>query len=226
MKTEQLCWTLETGWQSQPTNDFKQNAQLVLVFGSRSALENREAFNTISRLYPEASIAGCSTSGEIQGTEMRDNSLIVTAVLFDHTRVQLVKTQVESPETSLQAGETLCRSLESEGLKHVVVFADGLRVNGTDLVEGLKKHLPESVKITGGLAADGELFETTLVCCDGPPKTGQIVAIGFYGSRFKVGYGSMAGWVPFGTDRLITKSKGNILYELDGQPASTFIDPY
>jgi hypothetical protein len=219
MKTEQLCWTQKMGWQSHSTNDFKQNAQLVLVFGSRSALEDREAFNSISQLYPAASIAGCSTSGEIQGTEILEDTLVATAILFDHTRVQLVKTKIESPETSLQAGETLSRSLEPEGLKHVVVFADGLRVNGTDLVKGFKKHLPEGVKITGGLAGDGELFEKTLVCCDGPPQAGQVAAIGFYGSRFKVGYGSLAGWVPFGTNRLVTKSKGNILYELDGQPA-------
>jgi hypothetical protein len=219
MKTEQLCWTPKNGWQTQPTVEFKKNAQLILVFGSRSALENQEAFNSISQLYPAASIAGCSTSGEIQGAEILENSLVATAIVLDHSRVQLVKTNIETPDTSLRAGETLSRALESEGLKHVVIFADGLRVNGTDLVEGFKRHLPEGVKVTGGLAGDGELFEKTLVCCDGPPQAGQIAAIGFYGTRFKVGYGSLAGWVPFGTERLITKSKGNILYELDGQPA-------
>ncbi|MDH5458349.1 MAG: FIST C-terminal domain-containing protein [Nitrospinota bacterium] len=219
MKTEQLCWTLKTDWDTEPSEEFKQKAQLVFVFGSRSSLENKEAFDSISRLYPTASIAGCSTSGEIQGAEVLENSLIATAIIFDHTRVQLVKTNIKTPETSLQAGETLSRSLEPEGLKHVVVFADGLRVNGTDLVEGFKRHLPKDVRITGGLAGDGELFEKTLICCDGPPQAGQIVAIGFYGSRFKVGYGSLGGWVPFGTDRLITKSKNNVLYELDGQPA-------
>jgi hypothetical protein len=219
VKTEQLNWTQKMGWSSHSKNDFKQNAQLVLVFGSRSALEDREAFDSISQLYPAASIVGCSTSGEIEGAEVLDNCLVTTAIIFDHTRVQLVQTHIETPETSLQAGETLGRSLESEGLKHVVVFADGLQVNGTELVEGFKKSLPKDVKITGGMAGDGELFEKTLVCCDGPPQAGQIAAVGFYGSRFKVGYGSLAGWVPFGTDRLITKSKGNILYELDGQPA-------
>ena len=219
MKTEQLCWTSKTGWQTEPTEEFKQKAQLVFAFGSRSALENQEAFDAISRFYPVASIAGCSSSGEIRGTEVFENSLIVTAIIFDHTRVQLAKTHIESPEYSLRAGETLCRLLKTDGLKHVVVFSDGLRVNGTDLVEGFKRHLPENVKITGGLAGDGELFEKTLVCCDGPPQIGQIVAIGFYGSRFKAGYGSLGGWVPFGTDRLITKSKNNVLYELDGQPA-------
>ncbi len=35
----------------------------------------------------------------------------------------------------------------------------------------------------------------------------------------RIGYGSQGGWDPFGPERLITKSKGNILYELDGKSA-------
>ena len=44
-------------------------------------------------------------------------------------------------------------------------------------------------------------------------------AIGFYGERLMVGCGSLGGWDPFGPERLITRSKGNILFELDGQSA-------
>lgn len=219
MKTEQIHWTQKTGWHSKPTEEFRQKSQLVLVFGSRAALENKKAFGAITRFYPTASIAGCSTSGEILGTEVLDDSLTATAILFEHTSVQLAQTRIDSVEFSLQAGEILGQSLEPEGLTHILVFADGLRVNGTHLIEGLKNSLPEDVKITGGLAGDGELFKKTLVCGNGLPVSGQIVAIGLYSSRLNVGCGSLAGWVPFGADRLITKSKGNILYEMDGQPA-------
>ena len=43
--------------------------------------------------------------------------------------------------------------------------------------------------------------------------------MGLYGSRLKVGYGSLGGWDSFGPERLITRSRGNVLYELDGQSA-------
>jgi hypothetical protein len=46
-----------------------------------------------------------------------------------------------------------------------------------------------------------------------------ITAIGFYGDKIKIGYGSFGGWDSFGMERLITKSKNNVLYELDGEPA-------
>jgi len=77
----------------------------------------------------------------------------------------------------------------------------------------------QGVAVTGGLAGDGSRFARTLVCADGNVAEGKIAALGFYGSRLKVGYGSLGGWDVFGPERLVTKSSGNVLYELDGQSA-------
>src|SRR5439155_9271156 len=127
---------------------------------------------------------------------------------------------------SFQAGERLARALNSPGLAHVLVISDGLAVNGSDLVAGMVKHLPPDVAITGGLSGDGARFEQTLVCLDGQPEPGKIAALGFYGDRLKVGYGSLGGWDPFGPERLITRSKGNVLYELDGHSALDLYKKY
>jgi len=79
--------------------------------------------------------------------------------------------------------------------------------------------LPNDVIITGGLAGDGARFEKTLVGVNEPPIEGRIGVVGFYGDHIHTTYGSVGGWGSFGPERLITKSKGNILYELDGKPA-------
>jgi hypothetical protein len=50
--------------------------------------------------------------------------------------------------------------------------------------------------------------------------------VGLYGDRLRVGYGSMGGWDTFGPDRMITRSVGNVLYELDGEPALTLYKRY
>jgi hypothetical protein len=73
--------------------------------------------------------------------------------------------------------------------------------------------------VTGGLAGDGARFQQTLVLWDDEPQQGVIAALGLYGDRLKIGYGSLGGWDSFGSERLITRSKGNILYELDGKSA-------
>jgi hypothetical protein len=111
-------------------------------------------------------------------------------------------------------------------LVHVFVLSDGLRINGSELVNGLTSQLPSDVTVTGGLSADGERFGQTLVVWDGAPESDTVVVLGFYGDRLRVGYGSLGGWDPFGPDRLITRSAGNVLYELDGRSALALYRKY
>jgi hypothetical protein len=80
--------------------------------------------------------------------------------------------------------------------------------------------------LTGGLAGDGDRFQQTLVLWDGSPEPDQIAVLGLYGDRIKVGFGSLGGWDAFGPERLVTRSAGNILYELDGQPALALYKKY
>jgi hypothetical protein len=75
------------------------------------------------------------------------------------------------------------------------------------------------VVITGGLAGDGPRFGTTYVGLNDAPAPGRVAAVGFYGDAIAVGHGSAGGWDVFGPERQITRSKGNVLYELNGKPA-------
>jgi hypothetical protein len=90
-------------------------------------------------------------------------------------------------------------------------------VNGSALVEGLLSELPRDVTVTGGLSGDKDRFSETYMICDGVPERNQAGVVGFYGESLRVSYGSFGGWDPFGPERLVTKSRGNILYELDGK---------
>jgi hypothetical protein len=47
-----------------------------------------------------------------------------------------------------------------------------------------------------------------------------------YGDSIEIGYGSKGGWDSFGPERLITRSQGNVLYEIDGQPALSLYKKY
>jgi hypothetical protein len=210
-----------------------RDAQLAFVFGGPAALKDRCLCGLVAAAYPEAYLFGCSTAGDIFGTEVTDDSLVVTAVRFEHTRVVGRSTRIDSPEDSHAAGERLARSLAGEGLAHVLVLSDGLHVNGSKLVEGLAAGLPADVTVTGGLSGDGPRFKETLVLgTRGPglPEPRTIAAVGFYGRGLRVGYASLGGWDPFGPERLITRSKGNVLYELDGCSAldlyKTYLGPH
>jgi hypothetical protein len=86
-------------------------------------------------------------------------------------------------------------------------------------VRGVTDALPDEVTVTGGLSGDGDRFQETLVLWDSEPRPDVVAALGFYGDALKIGYGSQGGWDPFGPQRLVTRSRGNVVYELDNQPA-------
>jgi len=225
MKTEQTRWTQGHGWEPPPGR-LGAAAQLVLLFGSPPILKEKCHLHEIKQAYPFAHLLGCSTSGEIYETQVFDDSLVVTAIQFEDTQIQAVRVKLSDGISSFEAGERLAKELDNAGLIHVFVLSDGLHVNGSELVAGLAAHLPSHVAITGGLSGDGARFQETLVFLDGAPEQEVIAAIGLYGDRLRVGYGSLGGWDSFGPERLITRSKGNVLYELDGKSALELYKTY
>ena len=226
MKIEQNRWTPTKGWGPDSPGRMNGDATLVLLFGDTAVLKDQQRFNELRNAYPGAHLLGCSTAGEICDTQVTDKTLVATAVHFEHTTLQGASAEIKKIEDSFQVGERLATSLSHEGLTHVFVLSDGLRVNGSELVKGLAKKLPHGTSITGGLSGDGDRFKETLVLWDSAPAKDTVAVIGFYGNRLRVGYGSLGGWDPFGPERLITRSEGNVLYALDGQSALQLYKKY
>jgi hypothetical protein len=217
MRVEQRSWNENTGWVSRGSRC--DDAQLVLAFGATALVDQPGLWRDLHSAWPQAHIVGCSTAGEIAGTEVTDDSLVATALRLERSQVRCASVRLASTSDSHEAGRALAARFELPGLRHVFVLSDGLHVNGSGLVQGLVQSLPAGVAVTGGLSGDGSRFERTLVGLDTPPQTECVVAVGFYGDRLRVGFGSLGGWDPFGPERLVTKSRGAVLYELDGQPA-------
>lgn len=227
MKIEQMCWTADREWiPTTPSGALRDSADLVLVFGGTAVLQNRERLAKVQEAYRQAFVFGCSTAGEILGTTVSDDSLVVTAVDFEHTEMRHATIQLCDTDNSRDAGERLAGLLPQENLVHVFVLSDGLVVNGTELVEGMASRLPSNVGITGGLSGDGARFETTLVVSQGIATQGMVSAVGLYGPDLRVGYASLGGWDSFGPERLVTRAEGNVLYELDGKSALALYKQY
>lgn len=226
MQIEQTRWSPARGWVPAPPGRLESTAQLVLLFGSPACLKQTAWQEDIAQAYPKAHRLGCSTAGEIYGTEVTDETLVATAIAFEHTRIQGASLRLDEVSDSYRAGERLAKSLPHESLVHVLVISDGQNANGSALVAGLTEHLPVGVTLTGGLAGDGDRFQETLVQWDAAPAPDVIAVLGLYGDRLKVGFGSLGGWDAFGPERVVTRSEGNILYELDGQPALALYKKY
>ncbi len=200
------------------TLEINESASLTIIFGSRKLLENQDIRNSLYKHFKRNYVT-VSTAGEIFNDAVHDDTLAIFQIQFTSSEVQFGLSNIKDFTSSYAAGNNLMNSVTKEGLRHLLVFCDGTKINGTELVRGIKESLPAHVTVTGGLAGDGGDFKKTLVGLNRNIKPGNIVAIGLYGERLKISHGSMGGWDSFGPDRLVTKSEKNVLYELDDKPA-------
>lgn len=200
-------------------NGSKDGFDIVFAFAEGETLVQTDWFDQIKNMYPNAKIVGCSTSGNIYDTEVVENSVAVTAVKFERSHIKLAFSENVNPESSYETGASIAKQLLDKELKHILVFSDGLSVNGSKLADGFNSVCSSvNVHVSGGLAGDGDRFSKTYVIADDTPIQNGVIAIGIYGQA-SAKTGCFAGWDEFGTERIVTKSNGNVVYEIDGQKA-------
>jgi hypothetical protein len=190
--------------------------QWVLVFAAPAWFRRPDFFASLRNAFPNARLSGCSTAGEIGKGGVSNGTCVVTALHWSGPPPAQAVAEVSSMADSLGAGMRLGRGLPpSSG---VIVFAPGVNINGSALVEGLAAGLPNGTRIMGGLAGDDGAFVETYTLSDSGVSAHAVVALALP-PGLRIGHGSFGGWKPFGAAHKVTRSSGNILYELDGEPA-------
>jgi len=225
MIVRQESLTAKMSLKDLPATSPLPTANLVLVFGSVKRFGEAKLQSTLKERYPTAQIIGCSTSGEITASGVFDDSLQITAVLWEKTVQRVTHTRMSGMQNSFETAAGLAKQLKADSLKAVLVYSDGLNVNGSELLEGFKSVLGE-VPIMGGMAGDGFNFSKTVQIFNDTVGDGLVIAVGLYGSHLIAATGVGRGWKPYGPPRKVTKSEKNIVLELDGKPALPLYNLY
>ncbi|MFM2368127.1 MAG: hypothetical protein RL619_423 [Bacteroidota bacterium] len=226
MKIIQASKFENQGWEYLNEKTVLKNP-LVLVFGNRFLLEDKGIVDDIRNEFPYEHIVFGSTSGEILGRNVNDNSISVTVIEFEKSSFVVERDNIlDYDKNANSLGLKLFDKIPKKDLKHVFVLSEGSFVNGSSLINGLETNIDSKVSITGGMCGDDARFEKTVASYKEDPKEGEVILIGFYGETLEISFASFGGWVPFGPERIITKSEANILYEIDGQPALNLYKKY
>ena len=145
---------------------------------------------------------------------------VVTAVKFGPgVTLRVAEAAAPAMDACEGAGASLGAALKGPGLRAVLLFGKGVGVNGSAIIKGLAGQVGPHTPISGGLAGDDGAFKATLTLGPSGLSADGFVAVGFYGEALTLSFGSQGGWTPFGPTRKVTRSQGNLLYELDGAPA-------
>ncbi|GAB6039769.1 FIST signal transduction protein [Endothiovibrio diazotrophicus] len=193
--------------------------QLILIFASVEHFTDSPLVALLRECCPHALLVGCSTAGEIGGEGVMEHTAVITAVRFERVEVAVAAAAIDTMEESYDAGVRLGKALARSELRGVLLFGKGVEVNGSALISGVIAEVGVGIPVTGGLAGDNGAFGTTYTLSPEGVSDVGVVAVGLYGEALVLGYGSFGGWSSFGPPRKVTRCEGNVLYELDGNPA-------
>ncbi|PKN57032.1 MAG: hypothetical protein CVU56_13160 [Deltaproteobacteria bacterium HGW-Deltaproteobacteria-14] len=187
---------------------------VLLVFGPRGSLEDGELAADLGALWPDAALLGCTTAGEISGTGVSADAVVITALSFDRAHARVAEVALDGDHG--EAGRALAQALAAPDLRALIILSEGLQTRAQRLVDGLQAGLPPAVVIAGGLAGDGDAFARTGVITASGFLDHHAAALGIYGDAVLAGSASASGWHPFGLDRVVTRASGPVVYDIDG----------
>lgn len=197
-------------------NGFKPD--LALVFCSVS-----QNLNQISKLFQDKQIdfLGATTAGEIYENEVDEKSIVAMLMQFKSSSYKLVcKKRGDSKRTLKEVGFEIGRdALQTFQQPSVIVLSGGMRANGEDLVNGLLESNVAGNQIFGALAGDDLQMQNTYVFSNETITNNGVAALILDGNKVSLSGTSASGWESIGTEKVVTKSKGNVVYGIDNSPA-------
>lgn len=202
-----------------------EKPQIALLFGSRFTLEqNKNSLVQFQEMYPDLSIISISGAGNIFDDSIIDDTIVANSLDFEHTKIQISHSNFADKD-ELEVADSLIANIDQENLKSLLLFSCS-GINLERVIQRLNSKLDNAIPISGGAAGDDMRFEKTIIGMGSDLSNERIVLIGLYGDKIHTQYGLHSGMDPFGPKRKITKCFGNIVFEIDHQPALDLYKDY
>lgn len=199
---------------------------LVLLFSPTALLRHGELPARLAARYPTAIHLGCSTGTVVTGHTLSNDDPVALAIGFERTPLRLATTSIPTRDASFAAGLRVGAQLAAPDLAGIFLLAPALSVNGDAIVKGVSQAVGPDVSVAGGLAADGDRFNETLVAVGGVSAPDLVAAVGFYGPSIRIAHGIGGGWDEFGPVRHISQASGKVLLSFDDKPALDLYERY
>jgi len=187
-----------------------------------------------------APLSGCSAEGTINGDEADESgfSVVVTAISSEELRWHnglAAGLEAEPRALGKRVAKDLLPHLSSDTIG-LFVFPDGVKdfiVPTNNLIDnffaGLEENLPSErfLPLWGGGAGNNfnNFASPTYQYCDDELITDG-VSYALLSGEAQRSWAISHACIPIGGERIVTRSKGNIIYEIDGKPAMEVFEEY
>ncbi|MCM8782840.1 MAG: FIST C-terminal domain-containing protein [Candidatus Omnitrophica bacterium] len=184
---------------------------------------------TLCIYLPQTPIVGATTLGVLSRSQIHRHSLAICLISSDNLKISTAVVKDISKKDAFLAGQDLGAKLleDFKGQKRdfVMLFCDGLLKEGSRLIHGLQEKLGTSFPIAGASASDNLKFKQTYIYYNDELLNDAAVGV-LFGGKIVFNLSSRHGWRPLGKARTVTQSEGNILKEIDNQPAINLYQDY
>lgn len=207
-----------------------EQPDVVFVFAS-VGYDQPSLIAAVREITGEAPLCGCSGEGIIvQGEASESNfSVAVMVIRSDDMRFQTGITSGLSEDSALVGaaiGQEVCPHIQDD-TRALFLFPDGMMCNFDRLVGGLEQTLNREtpLPLVGGYAADNAAMKQIYQYCNSHVRSGS-VSWALLSGDVRLFSVVNHGCLPIGAERKVTRSKGNIIYEIDHSPALTVFEEY
>jgi hypothetical protein len=178
-----------------------------------------------------APLSGCSAEGMINRDDADESNFSVVVMGISSDELHLTNGLATGLRAdSRAAGQQVAQSFSTDVSADAVglfVFPDGTTVNFDEFFAGLEGDLSSDrfLPIWGGGAGDNlALVQTYQYCDDEIVSDG--VAYALLSGETQPASAIGIGYLPIGGERTVTRSQGNVIYEIDGKPAVEVLQEY
>jgi len=206
-----------------------EKAQFALVFSSIE-YANQRLLEGILSIVPGIDLIGASGAGIITAKGVERNG--VTIMLIDSDEISFISAlqqniNAEGPLSSAEKLGESCLDKLREAHRNMFILLSSSDINNpTELLSGLKNRFGISFPVFGGFATDNFCFKKSFVYFNTGVYTDSIVGVLVCSRNLYFGKGAKHGWKPLGQAHKITSSSGNIIREIDNQPAVKVYEEY
>jgi len=195
---------------------------LIQLFSGEDSHKIEQTLHYLSRTFSKATIITASTDGEIANDKVLTNATVVAISTFEKTHLRIA---YSDRFESFDAGKELAEQVCTPDTKLLITFANGLKCNGEEFLNGIYSVAPD-VTIAGGLTGDNANFTRCIVGINNTAYDKGAVAVSLNSKSLQVNNFYSFGWQTIGLKHIITKAEKNRVYTIDGITAVAFYKKY
>ena len=212
------------------TNAGLEKPDFVFMFAS-AGYDQHSLLRAVRDTTGGAPLSGCSGGGTIGGDYADESNFSVVVMAISSEELRWTNGLATGLGTdSWTAGQKVAQSLSSDLGTDAVglfVFPDGTTVNFDQFFAGLEGNLSSDrfLPLWGGGAGDNFAMRQTYQYCDDEIASDG-VAYALLSGEAQPASAVGIGYIPIGSERTVTRSQGNVIYEIDGKPVLEVLQEY